>query len=136
MSVFQGPFRIVYLSVKTVALYAGVFMLCYFWPLFLNALVAPNVAMQTEIAAGALISPLGFLVLGGLGGRWLFVTHFVLVALAALAIYAIWPREAQMNPEALARLIILPAVGAMYIAGLVFGLIQQLRIYQPEAPSS
>lgn len=136
MSVFQGSFRVIYLSVITVAQYVGVFMLCYFWPLFLNYLVAPNVAMATEIAAGALITPLGFLVLGGLGGRWLFVAHLVLAILAATAIYLIYPREASMNPEALARLLILPAVGAMYMAGIIFGLINQMRLHAAEPLSA
>lgn len=132
MSVFQGQFRIIYITFITIARYAGVFMLCYFWPLFLNYLIAPNVAMETEIAAGALITPLGFLVLGGLGGRWLFVAHLILAVLTAGAIYLIYPREASMNPEALARLIILPGVGAMYVAGVIFGLINQMRQSSPE----
>lgn len=83
--IFRGRFRLAYLFVKTVALYAGTFAVCYFWPQFLNFIVDPPPLPALETLA--LLPPVGFLVLGVALGKRVFLAHFGILMVAAPIAY-------------------------------------------------
>ena len=126
--IFQGSFRVYYLGVKAAAQYAGCFFLCYFWPLFLQAALMPPVTPQGEALAALVVAPLGFLILGGIGGWRLGGIHVLLLALAGAAAWLAWPAGRDLEPEAvLAQW--LPALVAAYAVGMGFGWRRQLQRY-------
>lgn len=128
--IFSGPFRFWYLSVKTLALYAGGFMLCYYWPLFLSAVLVPGEV--TGALFGALLAPLGLLILGATGGLRAGLAHVLLVVVGCAAAYVSLQMigEPTDDPE-----IVLGTwtnvMMLIYAAGYVVGLRTQLRRHQP-----
>lgn len=124
--VFSGGFRKLYLAGKALALYAGTFFLCYFWPLFLAYLLTDDLIPQSEVVAGVLLAPLGFLVLGFAQGKWTGLAHLVLLVLAAFAAFALFPRDSS-DPvqDFLTRWT--PVMLGVYGVGMGFGLRRQLQ---------
>lgn len=135
---FTGKFRLAYLSVKMLACYAGVFMLCYYWPLFLNALLGDK-SQPFGILAGAGLLPLGFLILGGLFGMRVALAHAVTALVAAGFMYGIYVQlpGADLNEraEALLGAWIWVSIG-MYVVGAACGLKAQLVSHAPDADAT
>lgn len=124
--VFNGQFRIAYLLVKTAALYVGTFLLCEYWPAFLSYVVAPDLVPQMEMLAGALLTPLGFLILGGAQGLRVFLVHFMLLMLAGPIAYLTVPHGADDAVQAMVSRWVLLIFFA-YAVGAVYGARQQLK---------
>jgi hypothetical protein len=81
---FSGLFRGTYYFVSYLAIYVGVFCMCYYWPMFIQMLLNPSLNAQTEFISGIFITPLGFLFIGGVLGRKWFLFHLLtLLALSA-----------------------------------------------------
>lgn len=128
--IFQGQFRYVYLFVKTASLYAGTFLLCYFWPKFLNLIVDPPPLPPLETMA--LLPPIGLLVLGACLGARMFLVHLALLMIAAPVAYWASPSAADDSVEALISRW-LSVILATYLIGAVFGARQQLRRFKAES---
>ncbi len=124
--VFSGGFRKLYLVVKALALYAGTFFLCYFWPLFIAYLLAPPGNSQSEAVAGVLITPLGFLVLGSTQGKVTAIAHVVLLLLAAGGAFALYP-SAPSDPVQDLLTLWTPLMLVTYAIGFGFGVRRQLQ---------
>ncbi len=124
--IFSGKFRIAYLVTKTLALYAGTYLLCFFWPLFLTGILAPPVNTQAEALAGVLLAPLGFLILGIAMGLAAAITHVVLLAVAAGLAYAFFPASAS---DPLRELLVIwtPLLIGAYALGMGAGVRRQLQ---------
>lgn len=124
--VFSGGFRKLYLGGKALALYAGTFFLCYFWPLFLAYLLTEDMIPQSELVAGVLLAPLGFLVLGFAQGKWTGLAHLVLLVGAAGAAFALFPRDSgDPVQDFLSRWT--PVMIVVYAVGFGFGIRRQLQ---------
>lgn len=124
--VFNGQFRVAYLLVKTAALYVGTFLLCEYWPAFLSYVVAPDLVPQMEMLAGALLTPLGFLVLGAALGMRVFLVHLGLLIVAGPIAYLTVPHTTDDAVQALVSRWVLLIVFA-YGIGAMFGARQQLQ---------
>ena len=110
----------VYLIVKALAIYCGVFLACYFWPQFLNSLIGEHGDLRSVLLAGVLITPLGFLILGFAWGKRQALTHIGLLALgagAATVSYSQFLSETDPLPRLVA--IWTPVIILVYFAGFV-----------------
>lgn len=123
-----SAFRIAYAVVKMLAIYAGVLIACFYWPLFLNALIGDHGDPRSFLVAGALIAPLGFMILGVALGKSTAVAHALLLAIGAGTAYLGFTQMLG-EEEALPRLVAVwtPVIVLVYLAGLSFGLYRELK---------
>ncbi len=123
-----SAFFTVYAVVKYLAMYAGCFLGCYYWPLFIFALVGQHGDPRSFLVAGVLITPLGFLILGAALGKYTAVAHLVLLLIGAGAA-VLGVSQLLGAEEALPRLVAVwtPVIVLVYLAGFVVGLRRALK---------
>lgn len=128
-----GAFRAAYIVVKSLAIYAGVFMLCFYWPQLVSRLTFGASDLRSELVAGVLITPLGFLILGAALGKWHAAMHAILVAIGAAAAWVGVTQLGNPGEEAATKLIAVwtPVILLIYLAGMVLTARRELK--EPEA---
>jgi hypothetical protein len=121
-------FMTVYTGVKYLALYAGCFFGCYFWPLFIYGLVGEHADPRKHLVAGVLITPLGFLILGMALGRYTAIMHAILLAVGAAAAFVGFT-QLMGDEEALPRLIAVwtPVILLVYLAAAILAWRRELK---------
>lgn len=131
--IFRGSFRVAYLFVKTLALYCGTYLLCYYWPLFLSSMLAPPSLLQAEAFAAFGLAPLGFLVLGATHGRRVAIVHLTLLIVCAAMAYASTPGDASARVED--RILVWTIfLGLAFLVGAGFGFQRQLARHRSDVP--
>jgi hypothetical protein len=113
-------FGVYYNLVKALAIYAGVFILCYFWPLLIEFVVSPPSSQQMRFVASAALAPLGFLFLGARGGIRSFLLHAILLGFCFVDAYLYAPKGMTNQPLDSMGLIWTPMMGFVYAFGAVW----------------
>jgi hypothetical protein len=124
--IFRGRFRLAYLGVKALGVYAGCFIVCFYWPLFLESALVPPASPRTELAAALVLAPLGLVVVGAFGGWRSALAHAAIVLAAAASLCGLMPRDGWGDPTLVVSRW-LPVLAAAYALGWGIGWREQLR---------
>lgn len=117
-----------YAVVKFLALYAGCFLGCYYWPLLLYSLIGMHGDPESYLVAGVLIAPLGFIIMGVTLGKYTAIAHVILLVIGAAAA-ALGYTQFLDNKDMLERLIAIwtPVILLVYMAGFAVALRHELK---------
>lgn len=124
--IFYGRFRSIYSIVKVTTIYVGTYFVFYFWPQFLGKVVVPDYAAQMQVIAGSLLTPLGFLGVGGYFGKKVFGFHILLLVALVATTWFLWPQDLLLDPPALHDRFT-PVMIFGYALGCILGYREELK---------
>ena len=109
-------------SILSVGIYTTVLFASLFLPALIKNLLTGSAGPNTHFVAATILCPVAFLVLGAGGGRCLFSVHAILTTLVGLWAWLSYPENPPMNFVRQISYDLLPALGILYLAGLVISI--------------
>jgi hypothetical protein len=114
--------KVINRSIFSVVIYSTVLFASLYLPLLVKNLLTGSAGPNTRFVAATILCPVAFLILGACGGRYLFSVHAILTTLVGLWAWISYPENPPMNFVRQISYDLEPALGILYLAGLVFSI--------------